>query len=138
MGSVLVFITVASFSMLSFSDQREYRCATEVPELYCGTQPEVFSESGAEGRQLFMANCAACHKLKGIINRPHLRKALIENEEPYEGFFFTYLSKEDSLQKVKNPYVVALKDTYPTGNVHKFRITEEDYKNLLTYLKELQ
>ncbi|WP_430410763.1 hypothetical protein [Kordia sp.] len=64
--SIFAFIILAGTGLLYFSltNQTEYtECNMDVPVLFCGTVSPPLSEEAKVGKQLFYANCAACHKL---------------------------------------------------------------------------
>ncbi|MDC8005284.1 cytochrome c [Aureisphaera galaxeae] len=133
LGSVFVFVIAASFSLFSFTDDRAQVCGNEDPIVFCGTEPIVFSEQGEKGRRVFQANCAACHKL----NKPSTGPALlgVHKKEPREGFFFEYITNGYPLLKAKDPYVMELKEMYPADYAHKFQLSDEEYENLMAYIK---
>ena len=49
-------------------------CGNETPEFYCGTVSLKLTENGRIGKQIFNANCAACHKLNKNMTGPALAK----------------------------------------------------------------
>lgn len=76
--SIFIFIILAGTSLLFFSfiNQPEYtECNMQAPVAFCGTHlvsPPLDEEAKA-GKQLFNANCAACHKLDKNLTGPFLR-----------------------------------------------------------------
>ncbi|MDC7998020.1 cytochrome c [Gilvibacter sediminis] len=70
----LVFTIGISFALYTYSESAQAFCATELPEFYCGTESSVLTEKGQVGKQIFNANCAACHKLNKRMTGPALAK----------------------------------------------------------------
>ncbi|MCK7591703.1 cytochrome c [Subsaxibacter sp. CAU 1640] len=67
---VLISAIGVSFFLYSFYPSKRMVCGTVMPEAFCGT--ENLSEEAREGRQVFNANCAACHKLDNDMTGPAL------------------------------------------------------------------
>ncbi len=60
----LFFIVTSALGFLANSvNESATTCTTPVPVLFCGTVGPALTGDAIEGKQLFNANCAACHKL---------------------------------------------------------------------------
>ena len=70
LSSTIIIITIGIIYYIF--DQRKYNgISTPIPEFVCGTQNPL--ENALEGKKLFNANCAACHKLDLKSTGPALR-----------------------------------------------------------------
>lgn len=74
-SSGLLILTIGiSYVLYSFNKPTNLGCGTETPEFYCGTVSPKLTENGRIGKQIFNANCAACHKLNKNMTGPALAK----------------------------------------------------------------
>ena len=71
----LIFTIGISYFLYSFNQPTNLGCGTETPEFFCGTVSPELTENGRIGKQIFNANCAACHKLNKNMTGPALAKA---------------------------------------------------------------
>ena len=69
-GFLILIIGISYFVYIN--NQPKYLvCGTETPILICGTVSPNLNEYAQKGKQIFNANCAACHKLtKNMIGPP--------------------------------------------------------------------
>lgn len=78
--SIFVFIISAGAAILFYinAEEQQYAAALaikEKPQFICGTyyMSPPLNEEAKAGKQLFNANCAACHKLDKNLTGPYLR-----------------------------------------------------------------
>ncbi|KAF2339155.1 cytochrome c [Flavobacterium tistrianum] len=69
-SSIIVLVGVIFYEMETYEPPINWYCNTPVPN-FCGT-PNL-SETQEKGREVFNANCAACHKLDARSTGPALR-----------------------------------------------------------------
>ncbi len=68
----LILTFGVSYFLYSFSEPQYPGCATEIPQNFCGTVSPNLSENALKGKQIFNANCAACHQLNRNMTGPAL------------------------------------------------------------------
>ena len=68
----LIIVIGISYFLYGMNEQKQFVCGTETPEFFCGTVN--LSENARNGKQIFNANCAACHKLNKNMTGPALAK----------------------------------------------------------------
>lgn len=73
-SGLLMLTIVISFFLYSFSIPKTAGCGTKTPQLICGTVSLKLTENAQIGKQIFNANCAACHKLNRNMTGPALAK----------------------------------------------------------------
>ena len=126
--SIFIFLIAAGMAALYLVHVREqqYIAALEIeegPELFCGTH--VFSPPLAEnakvGKQLFRANCAACHKLNATSTGPALRNVHQRN------------STEDIIKFMRNDFSGALKYNGERKCTAFPNLSDEDIQSILLY-----
>jgi len=84
------------------------------------------------GKEIFMGDCRKCHVSK---NMKHNYLAGVV-EKVGVNYLKTYLTKQDSLLKVKDEYALELKEFWGNnGTLHKFNYTENELNLLIEYLK---
>ena len=75
LSSGFLILTIGiSYVLFSFNKPTNLGCGTETPEFFCGTVSPELTENGRVGKQIFNANCAACHKLNKNMTGPALAK----------------------------------------------------------------
>ncbi len=70
----LILVIGFSFYLISFKAPKRKGCATVTPQFICGTASLNLTENARKGKQLFNANCAACHHLDKKMTGPALAK----------------------------------------------------------------
>lgn len=70
---LILTVGIGAF-LYSFNNQKQVVCGNENPEFFCGTVSPDYSEKGLKGRQIFNANCAACHQKNRKMTGPALAK----------------------------------------------------------------
>ena len=74
-SSGFLILTIGiSYVLYSINKPTNLGCGTETTEFYCGTVSPELTESGRIGKQIFNANCAACHMLNKNMTGPALAK----------------------------------------------------------------
>lgn len=104
------------------------------PQLFCGTVNPAYSEEGEKGRQLFQANCAACHKLYKKAVGPALYKKHT-NKHITVDYLFAFVTNEDSLLRAKNEFTIISNTKFEYSFEHKFELTKPEIEYLLIYLE---
>ncbi len=134
-GFLILTIGISCF-LYSFTDPQYVVCATEIPQNFCGTvSPNIsLSENAVEGKKIFNANCAACHKLDKKMTGPALRGIENKQEFPYENYVFDFITKEDSLNKINNRYTKVLNEEYNYEFDHNFKLTKTEFEYLMDYI----
>lgn len=73
LGFIIFTTTVSSFLLLKNKEQKAVVCEP-VYQPFCGTMSETANDPDVQkGKQIFNANCAACHKLDARGTGPALR-----------------------------------------------------------------
>ena len=73
LGFIIITASVSTYLLLNNSENKEYE-TTPVYRFICGTKSDVGDNADAQkGKQIFNANCAACHKLDAVATAPALR-----------------------------------------------------------------
>ncbi|MFD1015018.1 c-type cytochrome [Winogradskyella rapida] len=70
----LILVIGISYFLYNISQPTYLVCGTETPEFVCGTVSPNLTENAQKGKQIFNANCAACHKLTKNMTGPALAK----------------------------------------------------------------
>ena len=120
--SLLIIIggIIVLFISLNISQQQP-GCGVIDYEPFCGTAN--LSEGAYEGKQIFNANCAACHKLDKIMTGPALR----EMGQKYDTLtIMKFLHGDKTLIKSKG---------YNISCVHFPQLTEADISNIIKYTR---
>lgn len=70
----LILVIGISYFLYNINQPKYLVCGTEMPEFVCGTVSPNLTENARKGKQIFNANCAACHKLTKNMTGPALAK----------------------------------------------------------------
>lgn len=133
LGSVLVIVPV--FLLLLIGLQKPETHTTAVTQKFlpfCGTPKP--SATTLLGKEIFMINCAACHRVYGTDNMLRGYKERMPNT----GYLRLFITCQDSLLKAKDPYALSVKTTWDTLYIHRFRITKNEAATLESYLEFTQ
>ncbi len=84
------------------------------------------------GKNVFRANCAACHKPDKDVSGPALQGILDRAPEPALNWYIAFMSNEYSLVKAGDPYTLALRERW--RNIPWFHPNELSTKDLLDVL----
>ena len=125
--SIFVFLISAGMAVLYLVHVKEQQYATalaieESPRFFCGTVSPL-DESTKFGKQLFNANCAACHKLDSKSTGPAFRGIVIRYEEERSSSLDSFFYKR-RFQRENNTN----KSCFITPE-----ITDTDIQNILHY-----
>jgi hypothetical protein len=121
-GFLILTVGIGAF-LYSFNNEKQVISGNETPEFFCGTVSPNYSENGLKGRQIFNANCAACHQKNRKMTGPAL--ARIDSI-----ILFNWL--KDSKAKVDSAkYREYGKDFHLTTFQHSIEI--EDVQQILEY-----
>lgn len=134
--SVFLISTIGIMAFVYIDTQKSFPgCATEMPQPICGTE-SMLTENGLKGRDVFNANCAACHKLYKRMTGPSL-KGLVQNERyPSKEYFFEYVRNEQKLVEQKDKYTLAINEEYNFDYKHHFELSDLELEQLLEYIAE--
>jgi len=109
-------------------------CTTPVPEFFCGTVTPVFTEIEEKGRELFLSNCAECHRLNKRATGPALSGVLNKNY-PSKNYFEKFIVSENSLKGADKLYSIKISKEYNSDFQHTFLLSETEIEELKAYLK---
>ncbi|WP_281990062.1 c-type cytochrome [Aquimarina aggregata] len=110
-------------------------CATEIPQSIYGTENRL-AENELKGRDIFNANCAACHKLYKRMTGPSLKGLLQNKRYPSKEFFFEYLRNEQKLIEEKDKHTLSINEEYNFDYKHHFELSDLEIEQLLEYIAE--
>lgn len=117
--TLLIIIGGLGVLFISLKTQQPQVCGVKEFEPFCGTTN--LSENASEGKQIFNANCAACHKLDRDMTGPALR----EIGKKYDTLtIIKFLHGNKTLIKSKGYNNVCVNFPY---------LTHEEVSNLLKY-----
>ena len=128
--SIFVFIISAGAAILFLVNAKERQDAAALvienqPKFICGTYyiSPPLNEQAKAGKQLFNANCAACHKLDRVSTGPFLRNI----NERY--------TTEDIIKFIRNDFSGALKYSGERGYKCTLfpNLSDEDIQSILAY-----
>jgi len=115
-------------AILFFLNVKEHQVASVIekePQFICGNAffSTATSEEAKQGKRLFNANCAACHKLDAKSTGPALR------------FVNERFSSEDIIKFMRNDFSGKIKYTGERGyKCTPFpNVSDDDIKNILLY-----
>ncbi|MFC7356703.1 c-type cytochrome [Jejudonia soesokkakensis] len=117
------------------SKQNELVCATEIPQPICGTELNL-SENAQDGKYLFKANCAACHKLYKNMVGPSLKGIVQREEYPSNEYFIDYVLNENKLLENNDEHAKAINTEYDYDYIHQFKLSNLETSKILEYLNE--
>lgn len=136
-SSGFLILTIGiSYFLYSFNESQYVGCATELPQDFCGTEMPKLSEKGKLGKIVFAVNCAACHKPTKNMTGPALSVMLDTKKFPYPNYIYDFVTKEDSLLKIKKYRTEYINGEYNTEFNHNFKMTTIEFNNLLEYVSE--
>ncbi|MBL4605984.1 MAG: cytochrome c [Flavobacteriaceae bacterium] len=96
---------------------------------WCGVIVEEKGQS--EGRKLFRALCASCHKL----DKKFIGSALSGISERYsEDYLVQFITNEQALLDSQNKDAIAINIEYLSKMDHNFKLTKEQVIEILNYL----
>ena len=131
----LILAIVISYFYYNHIQSQNVVCGTEMPEAFCGTATTDRSENATSGKKIFNTNCAACHTLDRIMTGPPLRNVLNRLDHPNKNFVYDFITKEDSLLRVKDTYTIGINQEYNMKFNHNFNLDKTEFENLMEYFK---
>ncbi|MBF4517147.1 cytochrome c [Flavobacterium sp. ANB] len=69
---IIILVGVILYQIKTYKPSTAFVCKMPVPFDFCGTHK--FTENGLQGKNIFNANCAACHKKYARYTGPALRE----------------------------------------------------------------
>lgn len=134
--SIFLVTTIGIMFFVYVNNQkRTMRCGTVNPQAICGTN-SMLTEKSIQGKNIFNANCAACHKLYKRMTGPSL-KGLVQNDRyPSKEYFFEYIRNEQKLIDGKDKYAKAINEKYSLDYQHNFKLSDLEVEQLLEYIAE--
>jgi len=123
---VILFAVVALMVVLIFFILRVINAPTQLP-----IKTMVLNVDSIRGQVLFQSDCTVCHPAKGRLHYS-LKDVVDRLGEPY---LKTYLTKQDSLLRTKDPYAVALIENYRITGNHRFPYSEDELNYIIAYLR---
>ena len=136
-SSGFLILTIGiSYFLYSFNESQYVVCGTELPENFCGTEMPKLTEKAKLGKKVFAVNCAACHKPTKNMTGPALAIMLDTKKFPYPNYIYDFVTKEDSLLKIKKYRTEFINGEYNTEFNHNFELTTVEFNNLLEYVSE--
>lgn len=130
------FTTLLAYALIVYLPLKPKITSYQPQGFFCGTKslynyPD--EEQAKMGKALFNMNCAACHALNRDMTGPRLGN-IYENKYPYENYLFDFITKQDSLLKVKDSYALKLRNEWNTTPfVHQYHLSNKEIKALLIY-----
>lgn len=126
----VVFATLIFMVLYSFMPSETSSVAT------CGTEfidSTLENPKTKEGKKLFKALCASCHKVSKKLIGPALG-----NLQMPPDIFGAFIRTEDSLVRQQHPLALQINAGTNTFNYkHQFKdLTQQNIKNLLDFLKD--
>lgn len=88
------------------------------------------------GKKVFRAECAACHKPGWDMTGPKLRGLLSRAPQPSLDWYLAFMQHEDSLIKAGDPYTLALRERW--GNypwLHPHALDREELMDALAFVE---
>ena len=86
-----------------------------------------------KGKTIFNSNCVVCHKMNAKSTPDFIEN--IFDRIPNEKYFDQFIRNENSLLEAKNKRVEKLREEFPNGFVHNFKLTNEEMQFLKEYIK---
>jgi cytochrome c551/c552 len=128
---ILVFIifsvSVSAYLLIKNKEEKTTKQPIEL-QPFCGTESDTSNNPDAQkGKQIFNANCAACHKLDAVATGPALRNVASKYHE-YNMQLYKYLrgKRDGLLLRHPNKSSMGLCPVFPN-------LTKEDVASLEAY-----
>jgi|SRR5687768_4683818 len=125
----IAFLLTLNFFFVRCGDQNEQTLDNTSLKTIAATEDTSLIN---QGKSLFVSNCAACHKIVATDN--HLAGVV---QRAGEDYLKLYITKQDSLIKVKNKYALELKRVFGNlANAHNFKFSNQQLNAIIAYLKK--
>ncbi|MFP4844654.1 c-type cytochrome [Winogradskyella sp. PE311] len=120
-----LFLIFGGLSVLfiHFKNLKQPVCGVKDFEPFCGTQN--LTEKASEGKQIFNANCAACHKLNRIMTGPALLNAI----KKYDSISFNHFV-------IKGERLKSIDKSFNSACIKFPNLTTKETYNLLKYISK--
>lgn len=137
MKSTLVFGSLVLFFACSDGQESQTQNSSSAPSEAVPATPEkevVLSQAALNGKNLYEANCAACHYLDKKLIGPALKGA---NERYEEAWLIKFIKNSQAMIKAGDPLA---KQVYEDNNrmvmnSHE-HLSDDEIKSILVYIKE--
>ena len=127
---ILLITTTAVFTFVSSikSDKPNEEIVDVAPVSY-----RTLSTTAIKGKELFKANCAACHSLNKLITGPGL--VGVEMRWPSKKLLYMWINNWQKAVATGDPYANKIKDFSPTS-MSNFNFSDEEIDSILAYINE--
>ncbi|AUC76406.1 c-type cytochrome [Olleya sp. Bg11-27] len=132
----LILTIVISYFVYSYIKTQYVDCGTALSDNFYGTVIPNLSEKAKLGKKVFTKNCASCHKPTKNMTGPALVVMLDIKKIPHANYIYDFVTKEDSLVKIKKYRTEFINKEYNTAFNHNFKLTTVEFNNLLEYVSE--
>lgn len=132
----LILIIGISFFLTRYNRAQYEVCGNELMEKNCGTKVKILSEKAKLGKKVFAINCAACHQANRNLTGPALSVMLDIKKFPYPNYIYDFVTKEDSLLKIRKYRTEFINNKYNSKFNHNFNMTTVEFNYLLKYVSE--
>ena len=127
----IFFLASISLSLILYSCKRDTHLYES--KLNILTKQEVLYQIG---RLQFIDKCSKCHNATRVLDNP-LRDAIIYDKYEFS-YLYKYLTSSDSLLKVNDSEIIALKEKYNSyGKNHKVILSKNELKAILYYVNKI-
>ena len=125
---ILIIIVVISYFIMNFKAATNPIIKKEKEIVPLENESELFKK----GKEIFIADCNACH-----VQKERLHNFLEDIFEKIDtSYFKIYITKQDSLLNNKDTYALERKENFGlNGMIHSFKYNNEEIKALIEYLK---
>ncbi len=127
---ILLFTTIVVFTFVASikSDTSNKEIVEVAPVSY-----QTLSVTAIKGKELFKANCAACHALNKWLTGPGL--AGVETRWPSKKLLYMWINNWQKAVATGDPYANLIKDFSPT-TMSNFNFSDEEIDSILAYINE--
>ncbi|MBL7943512.1 MAG: cytochrome c, partial [Flavobacteriales bacterium] len=90
----------------------------------------------AKGKDLFNANCSACHKVKGVLNAPELY-GIETRWKSTDAMLVKWINNPTAALASGDPYITAIVEKYKGqfGMMTAQNVSEAEIKDIFAYVK---
>lgn len=129
--AVVIFISVlAMFLVTRYSNTPAKQ--VEEPIATCGVES---NDDKRNSPAIFKVKCATCHMYEKNATGPALRG--IEGRQPYKTWFGEFVTNQDSLIHIREPFTDSIMDWSMVEFIHDFKeLNRQDLDELLQYFNK--
>ncbi|PVD52444.1 hypothetical protein DC498_10080 [Terrimonas sp.] len=120
--TVMILITVLTIFIIK---------TINTPPAILVIKPPPVDSAIVRGMTTFKKNCNVCHSTKTQL---HYKFAGIVDRLG-ENYLRLYITRQDSLTNIKDPYAMQLKEEYKMANSHNFKYSKKELDDLIAYLR---